>query len=190
MVNSPLIRPYFFWGGTLESQEDLQVTSTKTQNIWLQNLGFRTTGDVTFSICVMSMSKSWQISTSVDVLRRWIRRETAIVEQWSKPTRDSPLNPDWFIGILIMVYYNPYIMGSCIIPYIKQPTRVLNTAQSENTPVEWLIMIPIFSWVVCIPYLQQITRVLVAAQLMPWWFGKCLPRTLPETNILMEELLH
>ena len=33
----------------------------------------------------------------------------------------------WLIGILIMVYYNPYILGS-IIPYITQPTRVFFVA--------------------------------------------------------------
>ena len=34
----------------------------------------------------------------------------------------------WLIGILIIAYYNPYITGS-IIPYITQPSGVLNTAQ-------------------------------------------------------------
>ena len=29
----------------------------------------------------------------------------------------------WFIGILIMVYNNPYITGKFFIPYITQPTR-------------------------------------------------------------------
>ncbi len=33
----------------------------------------------------------------------------------------------WLIGILIMVYYTPYILGS-IIPYITQPTRVFFVA--------------------------------------------------------------
>ena len=29
----------------------------------------------------------------------------------SKPTHDIPLNPGWLMGILILVYYNPYITG-------------------------------------------------------------------------------
>ena len=32
----------------------------------------------------------------------------------------------WFIGILILAYYNPHIVS--IVPYIKQPTRVFSTA--------------------------------------------------------------
>ena len=35
-----------------------------------------------------------------------------------------PWNPGWLIGIPIMVYYNPYIIGQDFIPSITQPTRV------------------------------------------------------------------
>ena len=37
----------------------------------------------------------------------------------------------WFIGILILVYYNPYILGS-IIPYIPQTTRVFFHCPGES----------------------------------------------------------
>ena len=29
----------------------------------------------------------------------------------TKPTSDIPLNPDWFIWILILAYYNPHMIG-------------------------------------------------------------------------------
>ncbi len=32
-------------------------------------------------------------------------------EQRSKPLADIPVNPDWCIGILILAYYNPNIIG-------------------------------------------------------------------------------
>ena len=37
----------------------------------------------------------------------------------------------WLIGILKMVYYNPYKLGS-IIPYITQPTKVFFSLLEYN----------------------------------------------------------
>ena len=42
---------------------------------------------------------------------------------------DIPLNPDWFIGILIMPYDNPYITGKYLIPY----TQLNNQGQLVTT---------------------------------------------------------
>ena len=39
----------------------------------------------------------------------------------------------WLIGILIMVYYNPYKLGS-ITPYMTQPTRDFFIAQFSSSP--------------------------------------------------------
>ena len=52
-------------------------------------------------------------------------------ENWAtKQTLTTFHYTGWFIGILVMVYYNPYKTGYCsIIPYITQPTRVFFIAQ-------------------------------------------------------------
>ena len=82
-------------------------------------------GSVTSRFCLCGETLTYLVFLSCGDERvtcredRWVVSHTRYLpgEQRSKPllTYDIPLNPDWFIGILILAYYHPHILGYWVV---------------------------------------------------------------------------
>ena len=57
-------------------------------------------------------------------------------EQWSKPTSDTPLNPDWFIDILMIACRNPYIIYIYTV-YYWILARMSSTIWPNHSGAPW-----------------------------------------------------
>ena len=52
----------------------------------------------------------------------------------TKPTSEIPLNPDWFIGIFILAYYNPHMIGQDSSPISNNQPRFSIFPVGTRTP--------------------------------------------------------
>ena len=78
---------------------------------------------------------------------RWQITDTAELPQGIGIGAVTTVMVGWLIGILIMVYYNPYIYyitGEFPIPYIIQPTRVFFRGSWYNSAMKSLFLPYIF----------------------------------------------